>query len=231
MQHLHTLSFVLLVLVGVFPGCRSLPTSGRHFERSYNEKFRLSAEEERDVIALAAEMGVTEIEKIETVSGQVPLISVKEKESLSGRMVSFRTITMYSKKWGEWLNLEKLAETTVSEGLILADQPKTVELSILTLDGAEYRVTLGDGVAPSEAEAILNCFFADKFRFIRKPTVEEDYIRIKDFSDPSTIKLDNVRGLHVVTFDSKESSRSSSYYGSLKGGIFVVHRVVTIQFG
>ena len=222
-------SLLLLASASGLFGCRTLPTTGRPYERSYNEEFRLSALEERDVVALAAEMGVVNIEKIETTLGHVPIISVKEQETISGNMVSFRTITMYSKKWGEWWNLEKLAETTISKGLILAEQPKTVTLTILKLSGKEYRVTLYPGIAAKEAEAIVGCFWGDQIRFTSSQTPIENEIHIRDFSEPVSIRVDESTGLHIVTFTLDKTYRWSLYFGRIENNVFVVHKVVTKQ--
>lgn len=227
-------SLLLLASASGLFGCRTLPATSGAFERTYTDRLRLTAEEERRVVALAAETGVTKIATIETDFAQPgfsPFILVTEAETSTGRVVSYRTVRMYWKTSPDHREYDPAAEGTKPKGRIVAHRTVTFEKAILKLGEKEYRVTLGDAVTPSDAEAILACFHADRFHFIRKPTVEEDYIRINDFSDPSTIKFDNVRGLHVVTFDSKESSRSSSYYGSLKGNTFEVHKVVTIQFG
>jgi len=220
----------LLVLTGFLPDCRTLPSAGPTYERDYADEIRLSAEKEREVVALAAQAGVTEIGKIETFfvePGHLPSILVKEAETISGRRVSYRTIKMVWKpKKPEELSA---TEEPKAIGPIVADPPRTVELTILKAGGREYRVRLDDSVTPTEGESILGCFLGEKIRFIRKPTVYEDYLRVSDFSNPSSIRFDKTRGLHVITFDSEESYRSSAYYGTKEGDVFVAHKVVTRQ--
>ncbi|HRQ89008.1 MAG TPA: hypothetical protein PLA50_09435 [Bacteroidia bacterium] len=220
---------LLTIAAGLGCGCRTVPESPQSFKRSYSEEAPLNRAVEKDIIALAERMGVTDIESVETSfaePGHAPFIQVKEKETVKDRSVTYRTIQMYWRKWD--LDFEQLAKETTAEGQVLAEPPETVEESILKVGDKEYRVNLDDNVPIATAEKILGCFLAGKIRF-QKSEDETHPHRITDFNHPSGIRYDRTKGLYRITFSSPEGYRSSFYGVSLSGDEVVIHGVATIM--
>ncbi len=227
MNHMNPRTALPIILCfTLFSNCRSLPSSSSNFERSYVSGLRLSAVEERKVIEQAAILGVTEIKAIETFfvqPGGGPAIQVLEVETVADRMVKYRTIGMH---W-ETSEATEFVEGEKPKGKIIARQPTTFEQNILASGGKEYRVTLKEGVSPSKAEEILECFLGERIRYARTETPEETYGRVNDYTDPSSVGFNKARKLHSISF--KGSNRLSTYYGSIEGNVFVIQKVVTFM--
>jgi len=149
---------VASVLV-LLPGC----SPPRSFVRRYPDSVRLTPEQEKIVVQLARTAHVNDIERV-TISyshsaPSFPWITVKERETIRGRSVTYRVVTIGYLPWvhkRDW----PPAHSPVVDGFWVEEgsHPRQRGYTILKARGREHRVGLTRELSIPKAEQVLSTF-------------------------------------------------------------------------
>lgn len=201
-----TLQMALMVLA-TLPGCAGQPT----FERNYEPRAVLTAEQEQIVIELARRRGFEHVEKIET--GRVIhtddfVITVRERAAIEGRLVRQRFVWVNYVKWIEGFTPEP-GEFTIGD--FSAEMPIETEETILFSHGREFRLPV-ENVSVADCERIIGFFLDRKFKLGR--FIVPENVQGIDFANPESIAKYELNG-DVISVSLRPSKADSLYTHTL----------------
>lgn len=184
----------LLIFLLIFP----IAVNG--WDRFYEKSATPSADEEKVIIKIAEEYGLIEIESIKTANlhpGRNYIITVKEKETITGRLVSYRTLNVKSKRW--YASRSGPRPNDFILGDMWASEPTQVQRSILKIDDAEYRCEL-ISISIRKSESLLNNLINGEYDL--SDSIRMESFKRIDFNRPSYFRFDAEQELYEVGFKS-----------------------------
>ncbi|MGV3756966.1 MAG: hypothetical protein ACO1QS_16415 [Verrucomicrobiota bacterium] len=182
------------------------PSWAGALERNYTKEAVLAEAEENQVIQLAAKHGISDVEKI-TTAHLVPspyfFILVKERDTIEGRDVTYRLLSVKYKKWSASKDFP--GKDGLRAGDFWAGPPLTRKLKILKVNGNEYRADVRH-MTPEQCEQILGLLQQKKF--LTEGSISKEYLERMDLERPNFFNYDETNKLYLMNFHDKRGGAS-----------------------
>lgn len=195
-------------------GCLVLMVShalaGSEVTTNFVQGMELTKEELNIVLSLAQKVGVTNVVSVSTghiCHSIIRGVFVTEGETVADGKIRYRSLFIKRRQWMR--ENEKVDEKATQLGDFWIHSTQQFELTLLNIDGKEYKLTLAPDIPVATAEAILKKLLKRDYNLkeMEKRAESESYARYEieslkrmDTEKPFSLNYDADKGVYRASF-------------------------------